>query len=119
MFFKVRWRPFSEFLFAAADFSGAVTLWDVRASAPLSSQLTAHEGKTLCLDWISSSSSSHAVISKSVTDGNENHVGGNRRSRRNIEVVNKKEVHEEQSQWAILSGGSDSKIRTSLISSSY
>ena len=114
LFCKVRWRPGSEFLFAASDYSGAVCLWDTRATtSPLSSSL-AHEGKALCLDWISASSSRINSSNSVSGSSSSNSTEGNRRQRRAKEVAESSAVN---SQWAILSGGSDSKMAISPIAS--
>lgn len=49
---QVRWKPndTSSVNFAAIDYAGAVSLWDMRSSVPLScSEL--HGGKGLCVAW--------------------------------------------------------------------
>lgn len=68
--------PKSQYLFAASDYTGAVTLWDTRASTVPLGRSEAHPtGKTLCLHWLQqqqedednnldiSSSSSYSVLS--------------------------------------------------------
>ena len=50
---QVKWFPNNNVLFAAVDYAGNVCLWDVRAKVPLSNR-AAHDGKALCVDWVSS-----------------------------------------------------------------
>ena len=91
-------------------------LWDTRATtSPLSSSL-AHEGKALCLDWISASSS-RINSSNSVSGSSSSNTEGNRRQRRSESAKEVAESSAVNSQWAILSGGSDSKMAISPIAS--
>ena len=48
---QVKWAPSNEHIFSCVDYNGSVTLWDIRATQPLSST-EAHTGKGLCLDWV-------------------------------------------------------------------
>jgi ribosome biogenesis protein YTM1 len=48
---QVKWFPNNNVLFAAIDYAGHVSLWDIRAKIPLSNR-AAHEGKALCVDWV-------------------------------------------------------------------
>jgi len=110
---QVRWLPGSEFLFGAADYSGAVTLWDCRAASPLACN-AAHSGKALCLGWTSIAAKSDTG---EVAKGGES-VGGNRSTRRKVAAAEEGTVQAEV-QWAMVSGGSDSCLRATPLTRTY
>ena len=46
----------SAHMFTATDYSCSVVLWDTRSPAVPLGRTEAHQGKALCLHWLSSSS---------------------------------------------------------------
>lgn len=85
---QVRWKPNSDSkILVSSDYTGSVTLWDVRTTVPLG-QMDAHEGKALCCDWLSKPASEDERV-----DNDSSRDDGSR----------------------IISGGSDSNIVTTAV----
>lgn len=53
--------PGSAHMFAATDYAGTVTLWDARSPNVPLGRTEAHNGKALCLNWLSNADSTEAA----------------------------------------------------------
>jgi ribosome biogenesis protein YTM1 len=77
---EVRWKPNSDSkVLVSSDYTGSVTLWDVRTTVPLG-RIEAHTGKALCCDWLSqpedgnSNSNSGGGGCKVISGGSDSHI---------------------------------------------
>lgn len=50
---QVRWHPRSPQHFASTDYEGKLHLWDLRSASSAVASKSVHNGKALCVDWVS------------------------------------------------------------------